>query len=136
MKFRSLGVLILAGAMMFSLAGCGSTSQDSGTQETAEAEADTDSGEDAEGTEEGEGESIEDALSEVPVMPSGKDVAESMIGKSIDKFIKEWGEPEESSKEPSCQNDGEDGIYKWDDVTVYTNSEEVGGEQIIQSAEE
>ena len=67
--------------------------------------------------------------------PDDKTIAESFVGESIDELISEFGDPISSSKEPSCQNDGEDGIYTWDEFTVYTNSEEVGGEQIIQSVE-
>lgn len=63
---------------------------------------------------------------------SGFEVAQQYIGKPVDELIAVLGEPQESSIGPSCNSPGDDGQYFYNGFTVYTQSAERGGTQIVQ----
>ncbi|MCR5452101.1 MAG: hypothetical protein K6F00_05675, partial [Lachnospiraceae bacterium] len=59
-------------------------------------------------------------------------VANGYIGQSIDALKQVLGNPDSESISPGCNaTGGDDGIFKWGELTVYTSSVDPGGEQII-----
>lgn len=63
---------------------------------------------------------------------SGLAEAENMVGRDIDDLIAVVGEPLDYMTAASCESSGEDGQYQFEGFTVYTQSEERGGTQIIK----
>ena len=60
------------------------------------------------------------------------ELAQQYIGRPVSELIADFGEPLSSSTGPSCNSPGDDGQYVYEGFTVYTQSQERGGEQIIQ----
>lgn len=58
--------------------------------------------------------------------------AENMVGRDISDLIAVVGEPLDYMTAASCESSGEDGQYQFEGFTVYTQSEERGGTQIIK----
>lgn len=63
---------------------------------------------------------------------SAFEAAQQYVGKPVEELIAVLGEPLDSSTGPSCNSPGDDGQYFYDGFTVYTQSEERGGTQIVQ----
>lgn len=59
-------------------------------------------------------------------------IATELKGHNIEELIRKIGEPQNFTLGESCLTAGEDGQYIWEDILVYTRSEQKGGEQIIQ----
>ena len=53
----------------------------------------------------------------------------------VNSLIDEIGEPKNRTLSPSCATEGEDGVYEWEGLIVYTQSREVGAQQIIVDIE-
>ena len=74
-----------------------------------------------------------EAASEPENTPSALELALTFVDQDVSGLIAALGEPQEQRYEDSCSGPGEDGIWIYDDVTVFTYRE--GGTETVVDAE-